>query len=574
MNLKIKNEYIYSFLEFVKLFKFVNKKKKISIIFAILFTILTSLIEILSIGVVIPFISSILSYEDSFFYKNVLNILYKLNFDITEPIFFFSIIFIFLIILSNLTRALVLFIVIQLSKSISADFSIKIFNNLFKKKYEDFIKKNSGHIVSTISEKIEILSGIIYNFFSACSSIIICLAILTFLFFIDLKITLSSILFLTFSYILITKYNKRKLENISKILSNLSFSRFKSIKESLHSVREIILSNTMNIHIINFSRQELAFRKNQGNLAFLYLFPRYVIETLAVILIIFFFNYISINNKINSIDIVPLFAMFIFAIQKLLPLLNNIYVSLASALGNKIFINEIYNDLNLSNKLLNNSKRKINFKKNIIFKKVSFKYGQRDQLILNNFCTNIKKNNKYLIIGKTGSGKSTFLDLFLGILFPDKGSIYIDNILLNKDTLNDWQKRIAHVPQQVFLTDGTIAQNIAFKFKDSLINKNKIIKSAKLAEIHDFIQTLPDKYNTIVGENGIFLSGGQRQRLGIARALYQTKEILILDEATSALDHQIEKKIMNNIFKIKKITLLKVTHRVENQNKFNKIIRF
>jgi ATP-binding cassette subfamily B protein len=574
MKLKIKNEYVYSFLEFVKLFKFVNKRKKISIIFAISFTILTSLIEILSIGVVIPFISSILSYEDSYFYKNALNILYRLNFNIVDPILFFSIIFIFLIILSNLTRALVLFIVIQLSKSISADFSIKIFNNLFKKNYEDFIKKNSGHIVSTISEKIETLSGIIYNFFSACSSIIICLVILVFLFFIDLKITLSSILFLTFSYILITKYNKKKLENISKIISNLSFSRFKSIKESLQSVREIILSSTINIHVINFSKQELAFRKNQGTLAFLYLFPRYIIETLGVILIIFFFNYVNINSTISSVDIVPLFAMFIFAIQKLLPLLNSIYVSLASALGNKNFINQIYNDLNLSNKLSNNIKTKIYFKKNIVFKKVSFKYGERDKFVLNNIYINIKKKNKYLILGKTGSGKSTFLDLFSGILTPEKGSIYIDNILLNKDTLNDWQKKIAHVPQQVFFIDGTIAQNISFKFKDSLINKSKITRSAKLAEIHDFILTLPNKYNTIVGENGIFLSGGQRQRLGIARALYQTKEILILDEATSALDHQIEKKIMNNIFKIKNITLLKVTHRLENQNKFNKIIRF
>jgi ATP-binding cassette subfamily B protein len=570
----IKNEYVYSFLEFIKLFKFLDKKKKIAIIFAIFFTIISSLIEILSIGAIIPFVSSILSYEHSYFYKNVLNFLNKINFNLSRPVLFFSIIFLFLIILSNLIRGVVLFIVIQLSKSISADFSIKIFDNLLKNKYEDFIKKNSTYTLSTISEKIEILSGIIFNFFSASSSVIICLVILLFLFFVNLKITLFSILFLIFTYVLITKYNKKKLEKISKILSDLSFSRLKSVRESLYSMREIILNNKNILHVRNFSKQELSFRKNQGSLAFLYLFPRYIIETLGAVLIIFLFNFINIYNKISFPDLIPLFALFIFSIQKLLPLLNNIYISFASALGNRIFINEIYNDLNLSIQSLNNNRKKINFKKNVCFKNISFKYSQRDKFIFNNFYINIKKNNKYLIVGKTGSGKSTFLDLFLGILRPNEGAIYIDNNLLKNNILKDWQKKIAHIPQQIFLSDGTIAQNICFEFNKLLINKKKLIESAKLAEIHDFIQSLPHKYNTIVGENGIFLSGGQRQRLGIARALYQCKEILILDEATSALDYETEKKILNNIFKIKKITLLLVAHKIKSHIKFDKILKF
>ena len=157
---------------------------------------------------------------------------------------------------------------------------------------------------------------------------------------------------------------------------------------------------------------------------------------------------------------------------------------------------------------------------------------------------------------------------------PNEGAIYIDNNLLKNNILKDWQKKIAHIPQQIFLSDGTIAQNICFEFNKLLINKKKLIESAKLAEIHDFIQSLPHKYNTIVGENGIFLSGGQRQRLGIARALYQCKEILILDEATSALDYETEKKILNNIFKIKKITLLLVAHKIKSHIKFDKILKF
>ena len=218
--------------------------------------------------------------------------------------------------------------------------------------------------------------------------------------------------------------------------------------------------------------------------------------------------------------------------------------------------------------------KSIIFTDKIELNNISFKYNLNDKEIIKSKYIEIKKGSKVCFMGETGSGKSTCLDILMGLLKPTKGFIKIDGNLLTDENIKFWQNKISHVPQDIFLLDATIRENIMFNFNQDNIDIEEIIESAKIAEIHDFINTLPEKYETKVGEKGALLSGGQKQRIGIARAIYQKKEILTLDEATNALDDKTEKKVLNNLNNLKGITIIQITHGDISNLKFDKIFNF
>ena len=204
---------------------------------------------------------------------------------------------------------------------------------------------------------------------------------------------------------------------------------------------------------------------------------------------------------------------------------------------------------------------------------MSFQYNKDLPNILNKFNYEIKKGEKIVIKGQTGSGKSTLVNIISGLLDPSEGKIFIDDILIDSQNLRNWQKNVAIVPQTVFLNDGSILENIAIAIDKNVINIDKVKNSSKIAQIDGFIQSLPNKYNETVGERGVRLSGGQRQRLGIARALYRDANVIILDEPTNALDFETEKLILDSITKLNKdITLIMISHSNTSLTYFDKII--
>ena len=265
--------------------------------------------------------------------------------------------------------------------------------------------------------------------------------------------------------------------------------------------------------------------------------------------------------------------------QSLINQYNNIYISYTSLINYENFILEINFFLEnlLSKNIAKENQKKlfenIDFKKKINLEKISFKYKRGEKEIIKSLSFKINKGSKVGIIGPTGSGKSTLLDVIMGLLEPQEGFLEIDGKKLSKNNINSWRNKISHVPQDIFLFDATIEENIAFTFHEDNIDLKKVIESAKLAEIHSFIESLPNKYKTKVGENGILLSGGQKQRIGIARALFKHKEILTLDEATSALDINTEKNILDNINKIKGTTIIQITHRTNQLDGHDNIIK-
>jgi ATP-binding cassette subfamily B protein len=351
----------------------------------------------------------------------------------------------------------------------------------------------------------------------------------------------------------------------------LSKERVKFIKETLANIKDILLNNDQYKYSFLFKNIDTNFKKAQQKIVTLAGIPRQILEVLFISVILFIAYFISENNNSNANETLVVLGLIGFSAQRLFPLIQNVYAAWATLIGNKFYLIDIRKSLEF-NFAYNNSPSNLNFNKNIVLKNIYFTYDNSKN-ILNNFNFKINKGEKIAIIGASGKGKSTLVDIITGLLEPTQGSIYVDEKKIEKKNINDLRSKISHVPQEYFIIDDTIENNIAFTLDKKTIDRNNLIASAKIAELHDFIMTLPRQYENQVGEEGSTLSGGQRQRLAIARALYKKKEILILDEATSALDFELEERLIKNISSnLPNITLILITHRISKIKNIKKII--
>ena len=328
-------------------------------------------------------------------------------------------------------------------------------------------------------------------------------------------------------------------------------------------------------YIERFSRPAEIHAKNQSIAYALAQVPRYIIEVVAfggmIILVLFL-----MDKKGDFAEIIPLITLYAFVGYRLIPATQHIYSSIATMRYSRPALSNLHKDLmylKQSNQKTISLAKSISLNKLIDLKDINYSYPGSTTIALKNINIKIPAFSKVGIVGSTGSGKTTLIDLILGLLDFNQGTIRADENIINKKNIRSWQKSIGYVPQQIFLSDLSIAENIAFGQNFKNIDLEAVVKAAKIANIHEFVSNeLSKGYKTIVGEKGIRLSGGQRQRIGIARALYNEPKILILDEATSALDNLTEKKFMDNIQNLtNKVTIIIVAHRLSTVKDCNKI---
>ena len=547
----------------------VDKKKNLFAL--ILLVTFASAMEFLSISAIVPLISTLLNNDSKIFLDN-----FDFISQSKEALRQFIILaFIIIISFSAIFRVLVLRYTYRFSSLVSADIASKIYSNTINQSYKSIVSQNSNILISGVTEKMNTTAAIIVSLLNFISSILIGIAITIGLFIYNLKLTTILVLVFGFMYLTIAYFFKIYLKKNSLILSKYSDHRVKFIQESIGSIREIILDSLQNIFSKIFSESEKKFRLASANVATVGSSPKIIFETIGIILLLLF-CYIFFQGKIGqNIELVISLGVFTFAANKLLPLFNTVYVAWVFLSGAQDSISDLkklldrYQDGSLDDK--NRESLKNNFK--IKFEKLEFSYFGSRKKIFEDLNIDLKLKTRIGITGLTGSGKSTFIDLLMGLLAPTNGKIYIDDIELNNKTLKSWQSKISHVPQDIFLLNQTILENITFGLNGENVDEKKLWQSIKDAQLDNFIKELPDGLNTEVGENGINISGGQKQRIGIARALYKSKEILILDEATSALDYETEKNIMKNILKNNSnITLISISHRKESLENFDEII--
>ncbi len=559
--------------------KYLSSKRKRQVLYALIISILSGVSELITITSSLPFIATITGsnniseYQVSKIISRLFNI--PLNQENISPIILF---FAFSIIVSTSLRLLTIWVTYRISASIGCDLNKRSFSNTIFQPYSFHIKNNSSKVITSNTIYIDKTSSGIVNSLLFISNLIICILIILAIFLVNTKFAFYSFILILAIYFLIDrKLNKRVKINSQKIASSNKY-KVKSIQEVIGSIRTVLIESNQDDFIKEIAKLDNISRKFYAQNSFIAEFPRYLIECIALVLItlttLFIFKLKGVND---STAFISLLGTFTLAVQRLLPVIQKVYntwinikaVSADSKNVSKIL--EMKTPERVRTKII-----PLKFQKSIRLDSICFSYSKNTDII-SNLNLEILKGQKIGIIGKTGSGKSTLIDLILGLLKPTNGKIYIDEEDIhdkkNPNKLNEWKRAISHVPQDIFLVDGTIAENIAFGINKKYFSMSKIIEAAKKAQIHEFIESTENGYSTHVGERGIRISGGQRQRLGIARALYKESEILILDEATSALDNKTEIELMRSINEISnQFTIISIAHRKTSLKDCDRII--
>ncbi len=532
---------------------------------------ITSFAEIISLGSVLPFLG-LLIYPESSEYTYLLS-----YFDIKsisgEDIFLAAtLMLIFSSILVASMRIFLLWFTTKVAISIGSDISYEAYKKTLYQPYIVHVSRNTSDVIATISTKTNtvIYNAILPTLIFISSMMIASSMILTLLFF-NARITLITFFFLALFYFLIVFSIRKILQKKGEMISSNQNILIKALQEGLSGIRDILIDGSQSFFLRYFKKADLLLRKAQGFNYFLGHSPRYIMESLTIIFIaVLAYKYSSSN--VSEKSILPSLGLLALAAQKLLPVMQQIFVSWTSLQSGKAGLNDILYLLNQEMPQKKISSNDIFFRKSITLKDVSFRYKNDQALILNKVNLDIKKGQIIGFIGKTGGGKSTLVDIIMGLLEPSKGSVFIDGSELNQTNCQSWQAHIAHVPQFIFLADSSIKENIAFGVPEEEINDNLLIYAAEKAQLFDFVNSLPNGFDTAIGERGMRLSGGQRQRIGIARALYKKSEIIILDEATSSLDNETESSIMSSLEAIKdNITLIIIAHRLSTLKNCSKV---
>lgn len=550
-------------------FSYVESKDKRRILYVILLSCVSAIAEIISIGAVIPFIAIIASPEkilDFEFLTPLINF-----FQITSPkdlIVPISIGFVIAVIISTLVRIALVAATLKTSVKITHSIAVKTFKNIVNMHYEKYASHNSSEIIAAITVKTNIAGGmLLIPIMDILSSLVISFAILAVIF----SYLAEGAVFVTFSFILIyyiiANPVKKKVKRYGSILNTAEGKRIKSVQETVGGIRDVIIDHTQKFYTSLFAPIDYHRRESEAKIHFLQALPRNLIEMAGMLVLIFVGFYLFSSQSLNEVSISILGGLALTA-QKLLPLFQKIYSSYVSLISYQDHISSLNYFLGISpSKETRMDKdeipQEIDFFKKITLSNVSFAFNNTQSEILKNINLSISKGEKIGIVGQSGAGKSTLADLIMGLLKPTCGQIKIDDIVLSDKNMYYWQRCLSHVPQKIFISDGTFFDNIAFGVAKEDIDENQVVFSAKLAQLHDFIINLKDGYSASLGEGGAKLSGGQRQRLAIARAIYKNSSVLILDEATSALDSVTERKIINKVNNLNK-TIIMIAHRLSS----------
>jgi ABC-type multidrug transport system fused ATPase/permease subunit len=538
---------------------------------------MASLAEIISIGAVLPFLGVITAPEQVYQHSLMQPVIQIL--ELTEPrqlILPLTILFITSVLLASAVRLTLLYAMTRFTWAVGADLSINIYRRTLYQEYEVHVLLNSSEVINGIIVKTKtVIGGVISPSLNLISSIIVIFGIVSVLFAINMTIALITSISFSLIYWLVIRYTKAHLKGNSKIIADQSTQMIKSLQEGLGGIRDVIIDGSQKFYCKLYRSADLPLRRASGNNMFIAGSPRYALEAIGMILIAGI-AYVITQQEGGMVAAIPVLGALALGAQRLLPALQQAYNSYSQIKGSESSFEDVLNLLGQSLPKYADQPlpKPISFTKEIKINNLNFRYSENSPWILKNINISIKKGTRIGFMGVTGSGKSTLLDIIMGLLPATEGGLIIDNHTINTQNRRAWQAHIAHVPQNIYLSDSTIEENIAFGIAKELIDHQRVKKAAQQAQIAELIEQWKDGYQTFVGERGIRLSGGQRQRIGIARALYKQADLLIFDEATSALDNATEQAVMDAIEDLgAEVTILIIAHRLTTLKSCDKIIK-
>ena len=541
-----------------------SKRRKWQFLLLLCLMIISAFAEVVSIGAILPFLAMLTAPERVFHHPAFSNIGKTLDITSADQLMLpLTLLFILAALIAGGIRILLLWSSSRLTSSSGSDLSIEVYRRILYQPYYMHVTLNSSDIISSITNKVNgVVFGVILPLLTLLNSILLLFSILIALFIINPLVASIAIVVFGISYFLTAWFARRRLQRNSKTIVLQQSKTIKILQESLGGIRDVILDSTQLLYSNFFRDADIPLRRATADNNFIGQFPRYAMETIGIIMIAVLAFFLS--RQPGGIETaLPILGAMGIGSQRLLPALQQIYSSWVSIVGNYTQLNDIIDVLEQPLPKELTQPPRFKFKDNLKISNLHFRYNNDSPWILDGIELNISKGSRIGFIGTTGTGKSTLLDVIMGLLLPTKGEILVDNQKLVGDKLRAWQRNIAHVPQNIYLADTTLSENIAFGVPSEHIDMNRVRYAAKLAQIDEFIESNFEGYDAFVGERGIQISGGQRQRIGIARALYKQAEVLIFDEATSALDSNTEQDVMSAIDGLNRnLTILIIAHRL------------
>jgi len=550
--------------------------------------LLASFAEIVSIGAVLPFLAVLTAPERLFQHPIAQSIIQTLDqtfgiTTLTEPdqlILPLTVLFIIAAILAGGVRLTLLYAMTRLSFATGADLSINIYQRTLYQAYSTHVARNSSEVINGIINKTNtVIGGVLSPTLTIISSTVLLIGIMGALFVIDIKIALTASIGFGTLYGLVVRYTKTQLKENSQTIAKQSTQMIKSLQEGLGGIRDVLIDGSQQFYCNLYRSADLPLRRASGNNSFISASPRYAVEAIGMSMIASL-AYLMTQQQNGMTTAIPVLGALALGAQRLLPVLQQTYSAYSTIKGVKSSFQDVLELLEqpLPDYVNQPLPEPILFKAEIALNNLNFRYAadttEGVPWVLKDINLKISKGARVGFIGVTGSGKSTLLDIIMGLLPPTTGNITIDDEPITNKNRRAWQAHIAHVPQNIYLSDSTIEENIAFGISKEKINHQQVEKAAKQAQIAELIEGWQLGYQTFVGERGIRLSGGQRQRIGIARALYKKANILIFDEATSALDNETEQEVMEAVESLgSELTILIIAHRLTTLKNCEQIVK-
>ncbi len=561
----------------IRLWIAISIRRRIQLIMIAILGVASSFAEIVTIGTVLPFLF-LLTTPEKFLEQPFLIPLIN-YFEITDSyklLALSAVIFVSAAIISGLMRFGLLWAQTRVGYAIGQDVSTAIYRKTLYQPYLIHSTRNSSEVISGILDKANAIVGrTVLPFMTIASSTLMLGSTIIVLGIIYLEVAISAFLGFGGLYVLVIFSIRKHLAKNGLRISIEQSKVLKNLHEGLGGIRDILIDGTQEVFCRSYREADIPLRKSAANIQIIGAGPRFCMETLGIVLIVLLAYFLATNDG-GLVSAIPVLGALALAAQRMLPILQQAYGSWATMIGGQASLKDAL-DL-LSQPLPSQANlpppAPLNFKNEIRLSELSFRYSALGPMILSDINLVIQRGAKVGFIGPTGSGKSTLIDILMGLLQPTSGALLIDGFRVSNEETRSWQAHIAHVPQSIFLADLSIAENIAFGVPRDNIDFIRVQAAASKAQLAQTIETWEYKYETVVGERGIRLSGGQRQRIGIARALYKKADVIFLDEATSALDNDTEASVMDAIYALdSNITVLIIAHRLTTLKNCTEIVR-
>lgn len=557
-----------------KLLMLFNNKEKKKLLVLFFMMIVAALFETLGIGMIVPIVG-VLTNPDVIKEKAFLAYVYRLfNFQSTSLFIVFAVIILLgVFVLKNLYLLLFNHLQFKIILNQQVKLSRKLFREYLTKPYIFHLQRNTASLLRNVNSEVpRVFQGIIISGFQLCTELLVTICILLLLIKTAPLATITASILLAGSIFIFFRFFRKKITYLGEEQQKVSSSMIKWVNQGLGASKEVIVSGKEDFFINAYTNQSQISSDNSRYINMLNQVPRLFIETLMVTIVLITMLIVVFQEK-NTSHLVSTMALFAMAAFRLMPSITRAVALITTIRYSQPALSIIYEDLFLNNTqfrsrdIISNSESVVNkenriFNDSIELNEVSFQYPNQKEYSIRDVSLTIPIGQSVAFIGESGAGKTTLVDIILGLFQPEKGSVLVDGKNLNNQ-IAIWQQKIGYIPQSIFLTDDSIRNNVAFGIEDIQIDDEAVWRALEQAQLKEFVESLPERLDTTVGERGVRLSGGQRQRIGIARSLYHNPEILFMDEATSALDNETEKEIMKAIDGLKgEKTLIIIAHRL------------